>query len=62
MMFLALSFVYLVGAIFLVYCAKEQAKPLFDNKFEVVLFITLIVITVGSFADWSQAFITGQIG
>lgn len=63
MMFLALSsLLYLVGAIFYFIARREQAKPLFDNKFEVILFITLIVITVGSFADWSQAFITGQIG
>ena len=36
-------------------------KPLFDNKFEVALFVLLIVITLGSFADWSQAFLTGTV-
>jgi arginine:ornithine antiporter/lysine permease len=63
MMFLALSsLLYLVGAIFYFIARREQSKSLFDNKFEVGLFIVLIVITVASFADWSQAFITGQIG
>ena len=62
MKFLALSsLLYLIGSVFYFIARKEQFKPLFHNKFELSLFCLLVIVTVASFADWSQAFITGQV-
>lgn len=62
MKFLAISsLLYLIGSIFYFIARKEQSKPLFDNKFEIGLFCVLIIVTIASFADWSQAFLTGQV-
>ena len=61
MKFLALSsFLYLLGSIFYFIARKEQAKTMFANKFELGLFILLIVITLMAGADWLLALSHGQ--
>lgn len=53
MIFLALSCVlYLLGSVFYFIARKEQKKTFFANKFEVILFIFLIIITILSMAEW----------
>jgi arginine:ornithine antiporter/lysine permease len=58
MIFLALSsMMYLIGAIFYFIARREQQKRLFDTKLEIIVFITLIIITVLSLSTinkWSS--------
>lgn len=56
MKYLALScLLYLSGAVFYFLARREQHKSLFDSKWETLLFVILIVVTLGSISDWLWA-------